>query len=100
MPTQESSEVSHSGKETKNEKPSATLVKEALAFAKQNMTAIPEPIQSEMTKSEALAVAWTGIEALAMMKQARLYRSPTTGRVVIELLATSYDSANGLVSIG
>ena len=100
MPTQENSEALHSGNETKKGRPSAMLAREALAAARQNMNAIHEPTQSEMTKSEALAVAWTGLEALAVMKQARLYRSPKTGRVVIELLATDFDSANGLVSIG
>lgn len=100
MPTQANLEGSHSESATKNAKPSGTLVKEALAVAKKNMTAMPTPTQSEMTKSEALAVAWTGLEALAVMNQARLYRSPKTGRVVIELLATDFDSANGLVSIG
>ncbi|MFK5283100.1 hypothetical protein ACI3PL_26375, partial [Lacticaseibacillus paracasei] len=68
MPTQENSEALHSGNETRKEKPSATLAREALAIAKQNMTATPEPTLSEMTKAEALAVAWTGLEALAMMK--------------------------------
>jgi len=100
MPTQENSEALHSGNETRKEKPSATLAREALAAARQNMTATPEPTQSEMTKGEALAVAWTGLEALAVMKQANLYRSPKTGRVIIELLGTDYDSANGLVSVG
>ena len=100
MPTQANSEGLHSESATKNARPSATLVKEALAVAKQNMTATQEPMRSEMTKNEALAVAWTGLEALAMMKQANLYHSPKTGRVVIELLATDYDSANGLVSVG
>ena len=100
MPTQENSEALHSGNETKKEKPSAMLAKEALAAAKRNMTAIQEPTQSEMTKAEALAVAWTGLEALALMRQANLYRSPKTGRVIIELLETDYDTANGLVSVG
>ena len=100
MPTQENSEALHSGNETRKEKPSAMLAREALAAARQNMTATPEPTQSEMTKAEALAVAWTGLEALAVMKQANLYRSPKTGRVIIELLGTDYNSANGLVSVG
>ena len=100
MPTQENSEALPLENETKKEKKSATLAREALAVAKQNMTATQEPMRREMTKNEALAVAWTGLEALAMMKQANLYHSPKTGRVVIELLATDYDSANGLVSVG
>ena len=100
MPTQENSEALHSGNETRKEKKSATLAREALAAAKQNMTATSEPTQSEMTKAEALAVAWTGLEALVVMKQANLYRSPKTGRVIIELLGTDYNSANGLVSVG
>jgi hypothetical protein len=100
MPTQENSEELPSEKETRKEKTSATLAKEALAVAKQNMTATPEPTQSEMTKTEALAVIWTGVEALAQMKAANLYLSHKTGRVVIELLAVEYSPKEGLVCVG
>jgi hypothetical protein len=100
MPTQENLEGLPSEKETKVEKASATLESEALALEKKNTNAIPEPTQSDMTKTEALAIAWTGVEALAQMKMANLYHSPKTGRVVIELLAVNYDPAKGLVSVG
>jgi len=72
------------------------LAREALAAEKPNTNAM----QESMTKDEALAIAWTGLEVLAMMKQANLFRSPRTGRVVIELLDTEYTVANGLRSIG
>jgi hypothetical protein len=49
-----------------------------------------------MTQGEALAIAWTGIEALAKMGKAKLFRSPTTGRVWVEFSQTDYDTANGL----
>lgn len=100
MPTQEILEGSLSGKETRKEKTSATLAKEALAVAKQNMNATPAPTQSEMTKTEALAILWTGVEALAQMKQANLYLSHKTGHVVIELLAVEYSPTDGLICVG
>jgi len=100
MPIQENLGASPSENGTKNEKPLGMSVKEALATARQNTAAMPEPTRNEMSKSEALAVAWTGLEALAMTKQAYLYRSPRTGRVWIELVDVDYETANGLVSIG
>lgn len=99
MPTQETLEGSPSAKETKDGKPSDTSVKEALAAAKKSLPDTPECTVSEMSKSEALAVAWTGVEALAQMGSAKIYLSRKSGRVWIELLATSYDSANGLISL-
>lgn len=95
MPT-ENLEGSPSESGTKAGKPSATLVKEALAHAKPSLTATPEPMPNEMSKAEALAVAWTGLEALARMKQANLFRSRKNGSVVIELLATELTEAEGL----
>lgn len=95
MPT-ENSGVSPSENGTKSVKPSATSVQEALAVAKQNLTVTPPLTANDMTKAEALAIAWTGIEALAKMKQANLYRSRQTGRVVVELLATEI-TKKGLV---
>jgi len=71
----------------------------ALAVERQSSTATPPPMPSEMTKAEALAILWTGAEDLIKSKQARLYRSQSTGRVVLELFQTSYDPANGLVEI-
>ena len=100
MPTQEISEGSRSASEIKKEKPSATSGSEALAVEKKSSSVTPEPTQSEMTKAEALAILWTGAEALAKMKTANLYRSPRTGRVVIELLAVEYSPTKGLVSVG
>ena len=72
---------------------------EALAHAKQSMIAMPTLTEGEMSKMEALAVAWTGIEALAHMNQAFLYVSSKTKRVCIELLAVEYDPANGLIEV-
>ena len=100
MPIQENSGVSRSVNATRKEKPSVTSGKEAAAAVKQSTNGISKPIQSEMTKAEALAVLWTGVEALAGMKTANLYHSPKTGRVVIELLETNYVPTQGLVCIG
>ena len=99
--TKVNSGVSLSGNATKNGTPSATLGSEALAAAKPSTAVMPTHTQNDtMSKSEALAIAWTGLEALAMTKQAFLYRSPRTGRVWIELVDADYDTANGLVSVG
>lgn len=71
----------------------------ALAVEKQSLTATPPPMPSEMTKAEALAILWTGAEELIKSKQAKLYRSRSTGRVVLELYQVDYDNANGLTDI-
>lgn len=97
MPTQENSEAFHSGSATKNGKKSGMSAQEALAVEKQSSSGTSKP--SEMTKAEALAVAWTGIEALAVMKQANLFHSPKTGRVWIELIDVELTSANGLKAL-
>ena len=97
MPTQENSEAFHSGSATKNGKKSVMSAREALVVEKQSSSGTSKP--SEMTKAEALAVAWTGIEALAVMKQANLFRSPKTGRVWIELVDVELTSANGLKAL-
>jgi hypothetical protein len=60
---------------------------------------MPTHTDGEMTKAEALAVAWTGVEALAMMGQAKVYRSRTTGRVWVELLATDVTRKDGLIPL-
>ena len=100
MPTQENLGELPSENATKKGKQSGTLVKEALAVAEQNTPDMPTHTTNNMSKNQALAIAWTGIEALALMKQANLYRSPRTGRVVIELLDVEYTIANGLISVG
>jgi hypothetical protein len=96
MPTHTRLEESHSENATPEEKPSGTLAVEALAVEKKNLNAMPTLTEADMTKPEALAIAWTGIEALAKMKQARLYRSRKTGRVLIELLAVEFIESEGL----
>ena len=100
MPTQDSLEALHSEKEIKNEKTSDMSENEALAVEKKNSSVMPEPMQDDMTRAEALAILWTGVEALARMKVANLYHSPKTGRVVIELLAVEYSPTKGIVSVG
>ena len=97
MPTQENSEAFHSGNAIKTGKKSGMLAREALAVEKQSSSGTSKP--SEMTKAEALAVAWTGIEALAVMKQANLFHSPKTGRVWIELVDVELTTANGLKAL-
>ena len=87
MPTQENLEGSPSERE-------------AVAVEKKSTNATQEPTQDEMTKEEALAVLWTGVETLAKMKAANLYHSRKTGRVVIELLAVEYSPKLGIVSVG
>ena len=99
MPTQGTYAGLPSANETKAESRSDTLVKGALAHAKQSLSDMPEPTGNEMSKGEALAVAWTGLEALATTGNAIVYRSRKNGKVWIELLATDYDPANGLVPI-
>jgi len=94
MPTQVNSEESLSESATKNVKKSVTSAREAPAVAKMSSPAMPT--HTGMGKDEALAVAWTGLEALARMGQAKLYRSPRTGRVYVELLAVTLTSADGL----
>lgn len=60
-------------------------------------TNLPVTNEPSMTAAQALAIAWTGIEALGKMGKAKVYHSPTTGRVQIELSETVYEVANGLV---
>lgn len=96
MPIQENLGVLPSESAGRIGRRSGMLAKEALATERPSTNGT----QESMTKDEALAVAWTGLEALAVMKQANLFRSPKTGRVVVELLDTEYTVANGLRSIG
>jgi hypothetical protein len=99
MPTQSNFAASRSESATKIGKRPGTLANEALAVEKPSLTVMPTHTTGEMTKAEALEVAWTGLEALARMNQARLYRSPRTGRVLIELLAVELTEANGLKAL-
>lgn len=99
MPIQETFEGSPSENETKAESQSDTSESGPLATGKPNTSDTLQPTTSDMTKTEALAVAWTGIEALALMAQANLYHSRKTGRVVIELLSVRYDPQEGIVVI-
>jgi len=96
MPTQAASGALPLGSVEGAGGPSAMSVQEALARAKQNLRDTLSLSANGMSKAEALAVAWTGIEALARMREAKLYRSPKTGRVVIELLATELNEKGGL----
>lgn len=100
MPTQENLGELPSGSGTKAENQSATSGSEALAVESPNMSDMPPPSDGEMTKDEALAVAWTGIEALALAGAAVIYQSLESGETWIRLLATCYDTANGLRSVG
>ena len=100
MPTQEILEGLPSGNGTKAENQSATSGSEALAVENPSMSDMPPPSENEMTKEEALAIAWTGLEALALMGEAVIYQSRESGQTWIQLLATRYDKANGLRSIG
>ena len=78
MPTQENSGELHSGSETKKGSQSDTLAVKAQASGEQNLS----DTSGNMTVGEALAVAWTGIEALAQMKQAKVYKSSKEKNVV------------------
>lgn len=71
---------------------------DSVAAAKEP-TSSPDTKESSMTAAEALAIAWTGIEALGGMGRARLFHSPTTGRVWVEFKATEYTIANGLAPL-
>lgn len=53
--------------------------------------------ESSLTEREALAIAWTGIEALGKMGLVRLFHSPKTGQVWVLFSRTKYEVANGLV---
>lgn len=55
--------------------------------------------ERSMSASEALAIAWTGIESLGRMGKAKVSHSPKTGRVYVELIGARYDTANGLVPL-
>lgn len=96
MPTHKNSGALPLESATKTENQSDTLVREALAVEKRNLKDMPTLTDSEMTKAEALAVTWTGVEALAKMGQAKVYRSQKTGRVWVELLATDVNHKDGL----
>lgn len=100
MPIQENLEGSLSESEIKAENQSDMSESEALAVEKQNTSDTPPPSDGEMTKDEALAVAWTGLEVLALMGEAVIYQSQRSGQTWIQLLATGYDRASGLRSIG
>ena len=92
MPTQENSGELPLESATKKEGRSDTLAVKAQASAKQNLS----DTSGNMTKGEALAIAWTGIEALAHMKQARIYMSNKESNIVwVKFLATEI-TANGL----
>lgn len=93
----ENLEESLSGNETKAVKRSDTLENVALAAGKQSSSVTVTP--SEMTKTEALAVAWTGLEALAHMNQAAIFKSKKHRSVWIELKLTDCDNSNGLVPL-
>lgn len=95
MPTQKNLGVSPLENETPTAKALDTLAGEAKGRGKRNLSDMPTHTNGEMTKSEALAVAWTGIEALAQMKQAIIYRSKTGGKIYVMFLETNL-SSNGL----
>ncbi len=96
MPTHNNLGALPSVSATKNESRSGMLAPEVLAVEKKSLSAMLAHTDAEMSKSEALAVAWTGIEALAVMGQAKVYRSQRTGRVWVELLATDVTHKDGL----
>ncbi len=52
-----------------------------------------------MTVAEALAIAWTGVEELQRMGMVRLFQSPRTGRVWIELKETEFSETSGLIPL-
>lgn len=92
MPTQENLGELPLDSATKSESQLGTLAVKAQANGGQNLS----DTSGNMTKGEALAVAWTGIEALAQMKQAKVYRSNKENNVVwVKFLATEI-TANGL----
>ena len=96
MPTQENLGEFASGNETTQEKPSATLAVKAQAKGKPNLTATA----NGMTKGEALAVAWTGIEALKQLGAAKVYRSKAAPNIMwIMLIDTEYTANGGLVEV-
>lgn len=92
MPTQDSYEGLPSEGEEKTVNPSGTSEQGQQAPGSKNSRDTDVP----MTKAEALAIAWTGIEVLAKLGQARLYRMQRNGLIVIELLATEYTVVDGL----
>ncbi len=92
MPTQENSGELLSGSETKKGSQSDTLAVKAQASGEQSLS----DTSGNMTVGEALAVAWTGIEALAQMKQAKVYRSNKEKNVVWVKFLDTQITANGL----
>ena len=96
MEKQASYAVSASEKETTPEKPSATLAVKAQAKGVTSLTATA----NGMTKGEALAVTWTGVEALKQMGAAKIFRSSAEAGVIwIKLANTEYSVGSGLVEV-
>lgn len=98
MPTQENYEGLPSGSGTKAESPSATLAPGAKGRARPSSKGTPRPssVATDLTEDEALAILWTGVEALVKMGKAKIYHSPSQNRLLVEVLAVDFDSANGL----
>ena len=99
MPTQENLEGLLSENEEKDERESGTLVNVAQERAKPNLTDTQGPTPDEMTKEEALAIIWTGLEVLARRSQAVLFQSQVNGCVIVNLLATELTKGEGLKAL-
>jgi hypothetical protein len=97
--TKANSEGWHFENETKDAEPFVMLENVALAQNEPNTNATSVPTTSELTKDEALAVAWTGIEALAHMGEASIFKSDSQGTVWVQFHKAGYDNANGLVTL-
>jgi hypothetical protein len=95
MPTQENLGVSASGNATTHARKSVTLVPKAPASVKQNLSATV----NGMTKGEALAVTWTGVESLKQMGSAKVFRSKAEPTVIwVKLIGADYTVGSGLVA--
>jgi hypothetical protein len=94
MPTLKNSGEFVSGNETTHARKSVTLARKVPASAKPNLS----DTANGMTKGEALAVTWTGVEALKQMGSAQVFRSTVEPTVIwVKLLGTNYTVGSGLV---
>ncbi len=90
---QTASEGSLSESETKGASPSVMLENVQVAHDSKNTSGT----SGYMSKAEALAILWTGLEALAQAGEAELHRSDERKLVLAILHGVDFDPTNGLV---
>lgn len=103
MPTLENSEGSLLESETKAASSADMSENEALAASAPNSNDTKEPTRTpkepEISAQEALAIAWTGIEALARAGKVVIYSSGRWRRVVVVFEGVGIDPETGLKAL-